>query len=288
MNNQKQSPVALTVAGSDCSGGAGIQADLKTFAVLGAYGASVITALTAQNTQGVSAIHAVPPEFVMRQIDMVFSDLDVAAVKVGMLATRNVIEAVDKGLDCFIGPPVVVDPVMVASSGDVLIEPNAEEALRELIVPRATLLTPNMHEAARLLGASVARDEEGLFTQAEGLLALGPKSVLVKGGHEAGSDAVDVFFDGMDRVTIRAGRIDTKNDHGTGCTLSAAIVAGLAQGRSLIEAIRRGKWFVTEALKAGVELRIGRGRGPLDHAAAGRSYWGEHLKPRKTKAVQTR
>lgn len=276
MNNQKQSPVALTIAGSDCSGGAGIQADLKTFVVLGAYGASVITALTAQNTQGVSAIHAVPPEFVTEQLDMVFSDLEVTAVKVGMLASRNVIEAVAKGLECRSGPPVVVDPVMVSSSGDVLIERNAEDALRELVIPRATLLTPNLHEAARLLGGSEARDERALLTQAESLLALGPKSVLVKGGHQAGSDAVDVFFDGEDRVTLRAGRVDTNNDHGTGCTLSAAIVAGLAQEASIIEAIREGKWFVSEALKAGVELRVGRGRGPLDHAAAGRSYWGEH------------
>lgn len=274
MTATHKTPIALTIAGSDSSGGAGIQADLKTFAVLGVYGASVVTALTAQNTHGVSAIHAIPAEFVAKQMEAVFSDLDVSAVKIGMLAQRDVIEAVAEGLDRYPGAPIVVDPVMVATSGDVLLEPEAEAALTSRMIPRATLVTPNMPEAARLLGTTEARNEDELCSQAERLMQLGPKAVLLKGGHRHTDEAVDILFDGSDLVTLRASRIDTAHTHGTGCTLSAAIAAGLAQGRPLIESIREAKWFVSAAIRAGMELRVGKGRGPLDHAGAGQLRWG--------------
>ena len=212
-------PIALTIAGSDPSGGAGIQADLKTFAALGVYGASVIVALTAQNTKGVTGIHGVPDAFVGAQIDAVLSDLRVSAGKIGMLGTRDIALAVAEGLARHADFPLVVDPVMVATSGDVLLEAEAQEALKTLIVPRAILITPNMPEAARLLGDEVARSEQDLRRQAVALLELGPKAVLVKGGHGAGEDVLDVFCDGTDTIVLRAPRIPTENTHGTGCTL---------------------------------------------------------------------
>ncbi|MBI1386184.1 MAG: bifunctional hydroxymethylpyrimidine kinase/phosphomethylpyrimidine kinase [Rhizobiales bacterium] len=264
-------PIALTIAGSDPSGGAGIQADLKTFAAHGVYGASVIVALTAQNTRGVTAIHEVPGAFVEAQIDAVLDDLQVTAGKIGMLATSEIILAVARALDRSRAFPLVVDPVMVATSGDVLLQPEAEAALREFILPRALLLTPNMPEAARLLGTSIADGDDELQRQAEALLALGPQAVLVKGGHGGGGEAVDVFFDGGAPVFLRAPRIPTRNTHGTGCTLSAAIAARLATGMRLADAVRAAKSYVSAAIRAGSMLRIGHGNGPLDHAAAGRT-----------------
>ena len=178
--------IALTIAGSDSSGGAGIQADLKTFSALGVYGASAITALTAQNTHGVEAVHAVPPDFILKQIEAVARDLDVGAVKIGMLATRALIEAVAEGLERFPGVPVVLDPVMVAASGDPLLDEDAVETLRAVLVPRASLITPNLPEAAKLLGESQASDEREMSAQAEALKRLGAKAVLIKGGHGEG------------------------------------------------------------------------------------------------------
>jgi hydroxymethylpyrimidine/phosphomethylpyrimidine kinase len=257
--------IALTIAGSDSSGGAGIQADLKTFAALGVYGASAITALTAQNTQGVDAVLVVPPDFVARQIKVVARDLDLRAIKIGMLATSEIIEAVAEQLNSLPEVPVVLDPVMVAASGDVLLDEDALETLRALLLPRATLLTPNLPEAAKLLDLEDAKDEGGMRVQAEALRALGPGAVLIKGGHADGSDAIDILVDGEGELPLKAPRIATGNTHGTGCTLSAAIAAELAKGASLREAATCAKTYVTAALKHADELHIGKGRGPVHH-----------------------
>lgn len=258
-------PIALTIAGSDSSGGAGIQADLKTFSALGIYGATVITALTAQNTRGVSAIHAAPPGFIRAQMDAVFADLDIRAVKVGMLGSEAAVLAVADGLAAWRGAPVVVDPVMVAASGDPLLDEGAEFALRAHILPLADLLTPNLPEAARLLGATVAADEGMMVRQGELLLSLGPKAVLMKGGHGTGPEAVDLLFDGGNIVRLAADRVPTKNTHGTGCTLSSAIAAGLAMGMTLLDAVREAKVFLTNALIKADELAVGHGQGPVHH-----------------------
>jgi hydroxymethylpyrimidine/phosphomethylpyrimidine kinase len=265
MAEQEQTPVALTIAGSDSSGGAGIQADLKTFTVLGVDGASVLTALTAQNTRGVAAILAVPPEFVTQQIDAVATDLRIAAVKTGMLNDRATVLAVVEGVRRHGLHPLVVDPVMVATSGDMLLQPDAVDAVRRELLPLADIVTPNLPEAARLLGQPVATDVAAMETQARALLALGPKAVLLKGGHGGGSEAVDILLirDG-EPVRLVLPRVDTRNTHGTGCTLSAAIVAGLALGESLQDAVAFAKYFVHAALLAGRELKIGGGSGPVD------------------------
>jgi hydroxymethylpyrimidine/phosphomethylpyrimidine kinase len=229
--------IAVTIAGSDSGGGAGIQADLKTFSALGVYGASVITALTAQNTRGVQGIHDVPPDFIGQQIDSVFSDLDVRAVKIGMLSQSAVIEAVAAGLARHGATQVVLDPVMVATSGDLLLAPDAVESLRRVLVPRAVVVTPNLPEAAALLGEPIVEDEAGMRAQAERILALGPRAVLVKGGHATGPESVDVLVDETGLHRLASPRVATRNTHGTGCTLSSAIAAGLAQGQSLREAV---------------------------------------------------
>ena len=257
--------IALTIAGSDSSGGAGIQADLKTFAALGVYGASAITALTAQNTQGVTAIHDVPPEFVTAQIDAVFSDLAVGAVKIGMLATAGVITAVAAALDRWKVTNVVLDPVMVATSGDQLLDPDAVDALKRELIPRARVVTPNMPEAAALLGIGIATDEREMEVQADGILALGAKAVLIKGGHGVDAQSVDLLFDGPMVTRLTAKRIATRNTHGTGCTLSAAIAAGLAKGQELAVAARIAKVYVTDAIAAADRLAVGHGHGPLHH-----------------------
>ena len=217
--------IAVTIAGSDSSGGAGIQADLKTFSALGAYGASVITALTAQNTTGVTAIHDVPASFIARQIDAVFSDLAVGAVKIGMLSQPSVIEAVAAGLERHHQRNVVLDPVMISTTGHRLIAPQAVEVLRRVLIPRALILTPNLPEAAALLDTAVAESEAEMRLQAERLLTLGPGAVLLKGGHGTGAESLDVYSDGTAEVRLPAPRIATRNTHGTGCTLSAAIAA---------------------------------------------------------------
>lgn len=264
-------PIALTVAGSDSGGGAGIQADLKTFAALGVYGASAITALTAQNTLGVQGIELVPPSFVSRQMDSVFADLAVAAVKVGMLATPDVIEAVADGLEKHRAPRVVVDPVMVATSGDRLITPDAIERLRTRLLPLASVATPNMPEAAALLDEEIASDEDAMVRQAKRLLDLGPAAILLKGGHADGPDSVDVLADRDGIALLRAPRHRTRNTHGTGCTLSSAIAALLARGMPLPEAAAGAKAYVTAAIVAADRLRVGTGSGPLHHFHA---FWG--------------
>ncbi len=260
--------IALTIAGSDSGGGAGIQADLKTFSALGVYGASVITALTAQNTKGVSAIHDVPADFIAAQIDAVFSDLDVAAVKIGMVSQRAAIETIAAGLERWRQSKVVLDPVMIAASGDRLLAPDAVDVLKRVLIPRALVITPNLPEAAALLDAPIAETEAEMREQGERLLALGPKAVLVKGGHAEGAESVDLMIEPTALTRLAADRIATRNTHGTGCTLSSAIAAGLAKGLSLAEAVRAAKSYVTDALAAAERIKIGTGHGPVHHFQA--------------------
>jgi hydroxymethylpyrimidine/phosphomethylpyrimidine kinase len=253
--------VALTIAGSDSGGGAGIQADLRTFAAHGLHGASAITAVTAQNTVAVVDYVALEPRMVVAQIDAVASDIPVAAVKTGMLANRAIVEAVADAVARLRLPHLVVDPVMVAKSGDRLLDSAAEAAYRERLFPLAEVVTPNLAEAESLLARPV-RTLEAMKQATRDLHALGPRSVLVKGGHLEG-DPVDVFFDGQRMEELRAPRIQTRNTHGTGCTLSAAIAARLALGHELLEAVRGAKAYLTEALRGAYTL--GRGAGPVDH-----------------------
>lgn len=258
-------PIALTIAGSDPSGGAGIQADLKTFSAFGVYGASVITALTAQNTTGVSGVLGVAPDFIAAQFRSVASDLAVSAAKTGMLGDVATVETVTRLLSEIPSVPVVVDPVMVATSGDVLLAPDAIDAVRRLLIPRAFLITPNIPEAAKLLDGSPAQSEADMCRDAEKLMQFGCGAVLLKGGHASGADAVDILFDGATHHVLRRPWIETRNTHGTGCTLSAAITANLALGRRLEEAVARSKAFVWEALMAGRGRAVGKGNGPVDH-----------------------
>jgi hydroxymethylpyrimidine/phosphomethylpyrimidine kinase len=258
-------PVALTIAGSDSSGGAGIQADLKTFAAFGVYGASAITALTAQNTRGVSGIHPVPAAFVTAQMDAVFDDLDVAAVKIGMVAELSIIEAIASALARWKPKHIVLDPVMVATSGDRLLSTDAVSALRERLIPLASLITPNLPEAAALLGESVASDETAIASQGKRLLATGARAVLIKGGHGKGAESIDYLFVGGSVTALPAPRIATANTHGTGCSLSSAIAAGLAKGETLNTAVRDAKTWITEAIAAADRLGVGHGHGPIHH-----------------------
>ncbi len=266
-------PIAVTIAGSDSSGGAGIQADLKTFAALRVYGASVITALTAQNTQGVQAIHDVPAEFVAAQIDSVFADLAVKAVKIGMLSQPDTIRAVAERLRRHASAiPVILDPVMVATSGDRLISDEAVAVLKDELMPLASVITPNLPEAATLLDEPVAAREIDAVGQARRLLAMGAPAVFIKGGHADGTESVDHFLlaDGTLR-RFAAPRIATKNSHGTGCTLSSAIAAGLAHGLELTDAVSKAKLFVTSAIRSADLVPIGQGSGPIHHFHA---LWG--------------
>ncbi len=258
-------PIALTIAGSDSSGGAGIQADLKTFAALGVYGASVITALTAQNTNGVSGIHVVPPDFVTAQIDAVFSDLHVDAVKIGMVAQLATIDAIAAGLTRWAPKHVVLDPVMVATSGDRLLATEAVDALRTKLMPRASLVTPNLPEAAALLDEPVALSESAIESQGKRLLALRCRAVLIKGGHGQGAESIDYLIDRNATIALAAPRIATKNTHGTGCSLSSAIAAGLAKGEGMETAVRNAKAWVHAAIAAADRLDVGHGNGPIHH-----------------------
>lgn len=258
-------PIALTIAGSDSSGGAGIQADLKTFAACGVYGASAITALTAQNTKGVTGIHDVPADFITAQIDAVFSDLDVKAVKIGMVAQRGAIEAIVAGLERWAPKHVVVDPVMVATSGDRLLSPDAVDALRTQLFPRASLMTPNLPEAAALLDETIAGNETDIERQGRRLLAMGCPAILIKGGHGQGPESVDYLFGKDAVVRLAAPRIATANTHGTGCSLSSAIAAGLAKGHDLETAVREAKAYVRDAIAAADQLDVGHGHGPIHH-----------------------
>ncbi len=258
-------PIALTIAGSDSSGGAGIQADLKTFTAFGVYGASVITALTAQNTRGVTAVELATPAFVTAQMRAVLSDLDVGAIKTGMLASRALVEAIAAELDGSAAVPLVVDPVMVATSGDRLIDDDAVDAVKTLILPRALLMTPNLPEAARLLDGAVATTEAEARAQLDGLARLGAKAVLLKGGHGTSAEAVDLLWHDGHVTRLAAPRIATRNTHGTGCTLSAAIAALLASGVELSAAVARAKTYVHRAIAAAAQGSVGKGHGPVDH-----------------------
>ncbi|MFT0859682.1 bifunctional hydroxymethylpyrimidine kinase/phosphomethylpyrimidine kinase [Ancylobacter sp. G4_0304] len=263
--------IAVTIAGSDSGGGAGIQADLKTFSALGVYGASVITALTAQNTLGVTGIHDVPPAFIGAQIDAVFSDLKVDAVKIGMLSRPEAIEAVAAGLDRHGLTTVVLDPVMVAASGARLLVPEAVESLRSSLLPRALVITPNLPEAAALLDDETATTLPAMRRQAERLIAMGPNAVLIKGGHGEGPESIDVLLDAEGVLELSAPRLATRNTHGTGCTLSSAIAAGLAKGLPLRAAVEAAKAYLSAAIGAADRLEIGSGHGPVHHFHA---WWG--------------
>jgi hydroxymethylpyrimidine/phosphomethylpyrimidine kinase len=257
--------IALTIAGSDSGGGAGIQADLKTFSALGVYGASVITALTAQNTCGVQGVMDVPAAFIRAQADSVLSDLAVNAIKIGMLSRPATIRAVAAILEERPEIPVVFDPVMVAASGDPLLRPNAVALLRRLLLPAASLITPNLPEAAALTERPVAKDEGDMLAQARQLLDAGARSVLIKGGHASGQDSIDLLVSAGGVVRFAAPRIATRNVHGTGCTLSSAIAAGLAKGLSQDEACRAAKDYVTAAIAGASTLAVGSGHGPAHH-----------------------
>lgn len=256
---------ALTIAGSDSSGGAGIQADLKTFSALGVYGASVITSVTAQNTQGVQAVFTLPPDIVKAQIFSVLTDLDIKAIKTGMLANAGVVVAVDEALAQYREIPLIIDPVMVSQSGHDLLEPEAVAILREKFLLRATLLTPNLPEAARLLGQEVAQDEDQMVKQAKALLSCGAKAVLLKGGHAKGEESVDIFAQAETVMRFAAKRIVTKNTHGTGCSLASAITAFIAGGLPLTEAIAKAKAWLSNAIVAADQLKVGAGAGPVHH-----------------------
>ncbi len=257
-------PVMLTIAGSDSCGGAGIQADLKTAAAFGVYGASVITALTAQNTLGVHGILPVPPAFVVAQYDAVLSDLNVRAVKIGMLGDAALVEAVAAMLERRPVPHVVLDPVMVATSGDRLVPDEAVEAIRGRLMPLATVVTPNLLEAQTLTGEAVT-DADGMARAARTLLHLGAGAALVKGGHLGGDHADDLLLTREATHWLRARRVITENTHGTGCTLSSAIAAGLANGQTLADSAAAAKAFLTRALESGAHRSVGGGHGPIDH-----------------------
>ncbi|WP_131118429.1 bifunctional hydroxymethylpyrimidine kinase/phosphomethylpyrimidine kinase [Lichenihabitans psoromatis] len=269
-------PNLLSIAGSDPSGGAGIQADLKTFSALGCYGMAALTALTAQNTRGVSGVHVVPPEFVAAEIDAIFADISVDAVKLGMLADGAVVAAVTDRLVRHAAGNIVLDPVLVATSGDSLGSPDVVGAMTRLLLPLATLVTPNLPEAARLADGAVPTDVAGMRLLAEKLVASGARAVLVKGGHLDGDVAVDILFDGTTMREFSAPRIDTPNTHGTGCTLSSAIAAYLAFGDDLAGAVTKAKAFLTDALRASGELRVGGGHGPVHHF---HSLWKRSAEP---------
>jgi hydroxymethylpyrimidine/phosphomethylpyrimidine kinase len=256
-------PRTLTIAGSDSGGGAGIQADLKTFAALGTYGMSVVTALTAQNTIGVHGVHEVPASFVRDQLDAVATDIGTDATKLGMLASADIIKAVAAGLREHDLRTLVVDPVAASKHGDPLLRPEAVDALRDEILPLAEVVTPNLGEVALLTGVEV-HDVDDLPRAAAALLALGPRWVLVKGGHLPGNtDAVDLLTDGSEVVEVRSARLDTTDTHGTGCTLAAAIAAQRAHGLGVVDAVQAAKDYVTGAIRGG--LRLGAGIGPVDH-----------------------
>ncbi len=261
-----KTPAALSIAGSDSSAGAGLQGDLKTFSALGVYGATVVTAVTAQNTRGVTAVHNVPANIVSAQIGAVFSDLPIRAVKTGMLGSKAGVLAVAEGLERWAaGIPIVVDPVMVSTSGRVLLEKGAGPALVARLFPLAALITPNLLEAAALLNAQPAGSESEVKEQAVRLLGLGPRAVLIKGGHAQGNEAIDLFYDGSKFRSLSAPRITTKNTHGTGCTLASAIAAYLVKGLAMEEAIAQAKTYLQGAIERAADLDIGAGAGPLPH-----------------------
>ena len=270
--SESRQPVALTIAGSDSSGGAGIQADLKTFTALGVYGATAVTAVTAQNTLGVQGVAPIDVDFVLRQMDSVLADLRVTAIKTGMLANALIVRAVAGRLVGLPGVPVVVDPVMVATSGDQLLTPDAIEVYRDRLLPLAALVTPNLAEAARLLGVPEAKNVDEAVRHAKALMGTGCRAVLLKGGHGAGDELADILCDADGTTVFRHRRIATRNLHGTGCTLSAAITAHLAMGVPVRSAVEKAIEFLLQALQAGASRDTGKGHGPVDHLFALRKH----------------
>ena len=266
---EEKPPRLLIVAGSDSSGGAGIQADLKTASALGVYGMTAITALTAQNTEGVFGVVETDPEFVALQMRVCFEDIGCDAVKTGMLSNARIVAAVAKEISRHAGVPVVVDPVMISKGGTALLDPQAVEALQDELLPLAALLTPNLHEAGVLAGREIS-SLAGMKDAAETIYGFVPKNVVVKGGHLEGS-AVDVLFDGQDFVEFPAGRIATKDSHGTGCIFASATAAAMARGKSVRESVALAKEFVTAAIREG--LALGRGHGPANPMHSQRSPW---------------
>lgn len=256
----------LTIAGSDSGGGAGIQADLKTFAALGVFGMSALTAITAQNTVGVQGVHELPAEFVGQQIDSVMSDIGADAWKTGMLSNAEIIAVVAAKARQYRVENLVIDPVMVAKSGDPLLRPEARQALIEALVPLATVVTPNLHEARVLSGMERIRTLEDQRSAARAIHRLGPRNVVVKGGHLPGSDqSIDVLFDGRELHEFSTPRVETRNTHGTGCTFASAIAAELAKGYQVHEAVERAKAYLYAILERSVHLQLGTGYGPLSH-----------------------
>jgi hydroxymethylpyrimidine kinase/phosphomethylpyrimidine kinase len=256
----------LSIAGSDPSGGAGVQADLKTFAAHGAYGMAAITALTAQNTQGVAAVHIPPVEFLAAQLQSVFEDVRVDAVKIGMLASAALVGVVATALARYGARKIVLDPVLVATSGDSLGAPDVVDAMRAQLFARAALITPNGPEAARLTDLPEPKSLDDMRACARKLMQAGAPAVLVKGGHGEGAEAIDLLLSPVGEAILTAPRIATRNTHGTGCTLSSAIAARLGQGADLETAVRGAKAYVTNAIRAADGLNVGKGHGPLDHA----------------------
>ena len=262
---------ALTIAGSDSGGGAGIQADLKTFMAFGVHGMSAITALTAQNTVGVQGIFPIPPEFVREQIASVMTDIGTDAAKTGMLSNAAIVRTVAEAVRAFRIPNLVVDPVMIAKSGDPLLAEEARQAIREELLPLATVITPNIFEAEALLSRRI-EDLDGMKEAARDLKTIGPRWVVIKGGHlQIESQAIDVLYDGEEFLLLKSPWWESRNTHGTGCTFASAIAAGLAKGLAPPAAVRRAKEYITEAIKGG--LPIGSGHGPTNHLTGVQSRW---------------
>jgi hydroxymethylpyrimidine/phosphomethylpyrimidine kinase len=262
---------ALTIAGSDSGGGAGIQADLKTFTAFGVFGMSVITALTAQNTVGVQGIFEVTPDFVMEQINSIMSDMGTDAAKTGMLANENIVNVVAEAIEQFNIPNVVVDPVMIAKSGDPLLSETARQTIKKRLIPLATVVTPNIFEAESMLNMKISTLDD-MKHAAKELKKTGCQWVVLKGGHLGDEkEAIDVVYDGQDFHLLKSPRFDTKNTHGTGCTFSSAIAAGLAKGYEPLQAIQRAKKFISEAIRE--SFPIGQGHGPTNHFVGTKTKW---------------
>ncbi|EEX32769.1 MULTISPECIES: bifunctional hydroxymethylpyrimidine kinase/phosphomethylpyrimidine kinase [Vibrio] len=269
-HSQDTPPIVLTIAGSDSGGGAGIQADIKAISATGSYACSVITAITSQNTLGVSAIHPIPLEHIESQLDAVFTDLNVVAVKVGMLADARIIKVVADKIRQYKPTHLVVDPVMVATSGDLLLEQSAISTLKEQLIPMADLITPNLPEGAALIDGAVPENEDQMGNMIEELRALGAKAVLLKGGHlEKDDNSNDLLILAQTSELLSAKRFPTKNTHGTGCTLSSAIASYLAQGNRLHKAVYLGKQYISQAIAHADELNVGTGHGPVHHFFCG-------------------
>jgi hydroxymethylpyrimidine/phosphomethylpyrimidine kinase len=263
-------PIVLTIAGSDSGGGAGIQADIKAISATGCYACSVITAITAQNTLGVSAIFPVPLEYVEKQLDAVFSDLNIVAVKVGMLAESDIIKLVAAKIKQYQPAFLVVDPVMIATSGDLLLQTSAIDTLKSELLPLADIITPNLPESAALIGSEVPNNAADMLKMVAGLRQLGATAILLKGGHleqDESSNDLLIFDEQIHHLTAK--RIHTRNTHGTGCTLSSAIASYLAQGHDLLRAVQLGKQYICQAIAHADELVIGKGRGPVNHFFSG-------------------